>query len=328
MFKNLSLLAASILVTLLGAELALRALDAFAPFPYPPVPRWPELYEAHAEYGYALHPGDTMSYAYPRENPRTLTVRSNSDGFRQAREIGEGEEGVRILVTGDSFTFGQGVEEAERFTDRIDSLRPGFHVDNIGMTGWGPDMMLLALEAVVDRARPDVVVVALFFDDFRRVRARYSGLGFLIPRFSLEGDSLALHPYPRPGLLERLHLYEAGMRALRGRERILAGPSATEWEINVRILDRIRAAASKYGFETVLVYLPGHWTGRVNDGRRRWVREQAERLGFAYVDANDPIQSDSVATFIPGDGHYSPTGHEVLATALLPVIDSLAARIP
>lgn len=100
-----------------------------------------------------------MSFDYPPEAPRTLTIRSNSHGFRQVRELGEEDVPPHVLVTGDSFTFGQGVEESERLTDRVEALHPKLRVDNVGMTGWGPDMMLLALETVVPRTKPDVVVV-------------------------------------------------------------------------------------------------------------------------------------------------------------------------
>lgn len=323
MLKNLTLLGASLVICLLGVEIALQLLDVYPPPPYPPEPRWTEVYTSHPEYGYALHPTHTVSFDYPPEAPRSLTIRSNSQGFRQVRELGKEDVRPHVLVTGDSFTFGQGVEESERFTDRIETLRPELRVDNVGMTGWGLDMMLLALETVVPRTQPDIVVIAIFYDDFRRVRARYSGLGFSIPRFSVERGELVLEPYPRPTLLERLHLYQAYNRALRGPYRPMAGPTRTEWTINDLIVDRFGELGETFGFETVLLYLPSRRTGRVNENRREWVRESAERRDFTFLDLTEPIHRDTAAYFIPHDGHYTPAGHAVVAAALAPVLDSL-----
>jgi len=322
--KNLILACASVVASLAGVEIALRMVDLYAPMSYPPEARWTDVYTSHPAYGYALHPTNTVAFDFPHKTPRTLTIHSNSDGFRQRRELEEEDERIHILVTGDSYTFGQGVEESERFTDRVEALRPDLRVDNIAMTGWGLDMMVLALEAVVPRTRPDIVVVALFYDDFRRVRTRFAGVGFPIPRFILQGDELVLRPYPRPRLYERLHLYQAYNRALRGPDRPMAGPSKTEWRINDRLLDRVHELSQTYGFRTVLVYLPSRWTGRVDDNRRRWTRREAERQGFAVVDSIYEIQRDSVNAFIRYDGHYSPRGHEIVARAILPVLDSLS----
>ncbi len=326
MLRNLVTLVVSTTLTLAVVELALRAFGAF-PVAYPPTPRWPELYAAHPEYGYALYPSRVTRYRYPERAPRVLTVHSNADGFRQTREIADaGESRRRVFVTGDSFVFGEGVEEEERFTDLFAGSRPDLRVDNLGMTGWGPDLMLLAVEAMSRKARPDVVIVALYYDDFRRVRPRYAGAGYPIPRFRLAGDSLILVPYPEPKPWERLHLYQAGYRALRGGERPLSGPDREEWRINERILDRFRRQTAARGAELGLLYLPGRWSGRPNDRRRGWLRDYADRHGIAFADLTGPIQADSTTAFIPDNGHYAPAGHAIVAEALAALVDRMLPR--
>lgn len=325
MIRNAGLMILSVVIALFVAEGTLRLLDLYDPFPYPPVPRWTEQFGPHPAYGYALHPGQTTTFDYPPAAPRTTTIHANSDGFRQVRELDEVDDRTRLLVVGDSYVYGIGVEEDERFTDLVEAAIPRLRLDNLGIPGWGPDMMLLATEAVVARTQPDLVVVSLFFDDFRRVRRRYSGLGFSIPRFELDADTLVLRPYPKPRPWERTHLNEAASRALYGENRIRSAPSATEWTINERILDRFRALGDENGFETVLLYLPGRWSGGGNDRRRGWVRQYATRYAVPMLDLTETVHSDSAAAFLPDNGHYSRRGHALVASRLTAFLDSLTA---
>jgi hypothetical protein len=310
----------SFLVALLGAEGALRLAGVLAPPPYPPQTWRPELYTGHSEYGYALWPSRTTRYDYPPAHPRRLTVSSNSDGFRSARELDDDDPDdprTRVLILGDSYVFGEGVEESERFSDVLERLEPEWHVDNLGMTGWGPDLMLMALEAVVERASPDVVIFTLFFDDFRRVRPRYAGMGFPTPRFELREGRLARVPYPRPKPWERWHLYHGVLRALSGPNGPYSAPTAAEWELNERILDRFRELGREQGFSPVLLYLAGPWKGAAQDRRSSWVREYGEEHDVPWLDLSGPIQAageDSV--YLPENRHYGPAGHRIVAVEL------------
>lgn len=316
MKQNLLLFLVSLLVALLGAEVALQLTDTFAPPPYPPRPRMPELYTSHPDYGYALWPSRTTQYEYPPAQPRRITVNSNADGFRGKRELDGEDRRTRVLILGDSYAFGQGVEEAERFSDVLEQLEPGWRVDNLGMTGWGPDLMLLALEALVERTSPDVVVFTLFYDDFRRVRPRYAGMGYPNPRLELRDGRLVRVPFPKPKPWERSHLYHGVLRALWGPNRPFSGPTPAEWELNERILDRFRELASLHGFSPVLVYLTGPWTGAAQRRRSSWVREYGEAHGVPWLDLTEPIQSAGDSVYLPENRHYSPAGHRIVATEL------------
>ena len=317
MKQNLILFLVTSLVALGVAEGVLRLADKFAPPSYPPEPRLAELYASHPEYGYALWPSNTVQYEYPPAQPRTLTVHSNSDGFRDTRELSESDTRFRVMITGDSYVFGEGVEESERFSDVLERLEPEWRVDNVGMTGWGPDLMLMALEAVVEPASPDVVIFTLFTDDFRRVRERYAGMGFPTPRFELREEQLVRVPYPRPKLWERLHLFHGILTALSGPTGPYSGPTPSEWLLNERILDRFLELASGHGFTPVLVYLAGPWTGRAQEERSGWVRSYAETHGVLALDLTESIQSaDPDSVYLPENRHYGPAGHNIVAVEL------------
>jgi hypothetical protein len=166
--SRLLLVLASTALALWLGERALGALRPSWTLIYPPVCFRPDLFEAHPAYGYRLHPNRVLRHEYPAGSGRAVVLHANADGFRGAA-IGDAGARRRVTVLGDSMTFGEGVEEAERFTERLEAVEPAWRVENVGMIGYGPDLMLRAFEAVALAPPPAAVVAVLFTDDFRRV---------------------------------------------------------------------------------------------------------------------------------------------------------------
>jgi hypothetical protein len=84
---------------------------------------------------------------------------------------------TRLLVLGDSFAFGEGVDLADRFDTLVQDRVPNLAVVNLGVMGYGPDQQLI-------RARPwkqtlrrgDVLLVLTYGNDFYDLaRARHGG---------------------------------------------------------------------------------------------------------------------------------------------------------
>ncbi len=99
-----------------------------------------------------------------RHNPGP-TFRVNNVGFRD-RDVPPRSDKYRIAVVGDSFTWGQGVEERDRFSNLIErALGAGYEVFNFGRPG---DNMPEHLE-VLTRAlaiQPDFVLLQLYINDW------------------------------------------------------------------------------------------------------------------------------------------------------------------
>jgi lysophospholipase L1-like esterase len=91
-------------------------------------------------------------------------IRINSKGLRDQDYDYKKPEGInRIVVLGDSFTWGYGVEEYERFTEVLeDTLLENCQVINTGVCGYGNDQQLLFLKNEGVKYNPDLVVVAFF----------------------------------------------------------------------------------------------------------------------------------------------------------------------
>ncbi len=90
----------------------------------------------------------------------------NALGMRE-REIGQKQPGVtRIVVIGDSVTYGQGVRRQDRYTERLDAaLGPGFEVLNFGVPGANYQDHERTIDRAVASADPDVLILQWLFND-------------------------------------------------------------------------------------------------------------------------------------------------------------------
>jgi len=111
---------------------------------------------------------DNASYfarRWYRENP----TRVNSLGFREDEVPAKGPDTYRIAVIGDSFTFGQGISEEHRFSNRLEKRlnRHGdaFEVLNFGRPGAETHHHLRFLEETVLDQSPDFVLLQWFVND-------------------------------------------------------------------------------------------------------------------------------------------------------------------
>lgn len=317
------LVLASLAASLAVCEGALYFMHLYPTRPYPPVTARPTLYQRFDPHGYRLWPSRTTTYMYPLENPRQLTLVSNRDGFRSRREFNSIDGRPRVLVLGDSMVFGEGVEESERFTNLLEGLQPAWRVDNLGMPGYGPDLMLRALEQVGLGLNAQVIVLCIYTDDLRRVSPYYAGAGFPTPRFVLQGDELVTIPYPKPRLLERFRLGVAirGAFARLGRQADnVNGPLRL---LNQAILDRFLRHSKVHHFLPAIVFIPEKVVTPLSQTNEAWVRDYAMRTNTPYLDLTGAIQdAGAERIFIPRNTHLNPAGHEVVARALLTFIST------
>ena len=94
------------------------------------------------------------------------SIRVNALGFRE-REIGAKTSGrYRIAIVGDSFTWGQGIEERERFSNLLEaSLGPRYEVLNFGIPGNDLPAHVQVLGQAL-QVSPDFVLLQLYINDF------------------------------------------------------------------------------------------------------------------------------------------------------------------
>jgi hypothetical protein len=122
-----------------------------------------------------------------------FTYSNNSQGFRGSREYGLKQPGdFRLLLLGDSFTYGFGVNDDQTFARHLELyLRQNYlpaEVINAGCPGKGTDYELKVFQTVGAQLHPDLTVVCFFANDFQdNAKAAYYEIG---PDGSLRAKNL------------------------------------------------------------------------------------------------------------------------------------------
>ena len=286
-------------------------------------------------------------------------VRINSRGFRANEEytdqVPPGK--LRIICSGDSFTFGNGVDNDHTWCQFLGSIDNRIQPVNLGESGYGIDQMYLRYRQDGSMLEHDVHVFALITEDFRRMQATAPG-GYGKPVLKLRNGQLVAGNTPVPKPSRFLPWVASTLSTLRQLKFVAAlawlaervapvrdsgfsnGPTAEQRQILDKLLDDLQAIEKQKNSVLVLLYLP-YWTSDV-DSRgpgpawRTWVRGECGKRGIALIDLIDDFQKLPVPTrdglFIwPGSpqysvdvsGHYDDQGHEWVARELYARLTSI-----
>jgi len=218
---------------------------------------------------YAFDTYDSLRGWALMPNVRNMTVfgdrilNTNSKGLRGNLEFSylrhPGEK--RIVVLGDSYTFGDEVSDDETFTYKLSRLLPDTEVLNLGVHGYGHDQMLLYLKQEGIKYQPDVVLIGfVWFDMYRNLR---SFISFAKPQYVLRGSDLQLKnvPVPNPQTVLDREVYRSkaldlGVMLL-SRLRAKLGLDRKRAEtITIALFDELVKVTRSIGAVPVFVYFP------------------------------------------------------------------------
>ena len=318
--------AAAAIVSLLIAEWSVRlALPDYDP-------RGQIAYRFHSVAGTYLGVPGSSARQIKNSGDYNVAVRFNEHGFRDRRDVATGTVGD-IYVTGDSFTFGWGVEEDKRFSSVLETLT-GRRVFNVSASsdieGYA---RALAYAQKLGATVRDVVVAVNMIDDVRdyseaaeakkpalapeanetpltllSIKAlllRESALYFLITTTvgSVEWVRAAL---VKVGLIETIKSISGG----------LPGDPAIRSTV-----DRLAALAREYRLSVMIIPSRGLWVGADRDSVSR-IHERfkaaLERRGLTVVDLRPRMEAGGkpMGYHFRNDGHWIPKGHALAAEAL------------
>lgn len=125
-----------------------------------------------------------------------IEYRINSKGLRDEETSYEKpEDTFRIVVIGDSFTFGFGVPIKQHYSVLLEGYFENVEVINMGVDGFGVDQALLYLQLEGFKYEPDLVLAYVpGFYEHRHMHA--TRFGKSKPRFLLVDDELVLTNSP------------------------------------------------------------------------------------------------------------------------------------
>ena len=265
-----------------------------------------------------------------------IALSTNSAGLRGAREIDDFEpEQRRLLVLGDSFTFGDEVADDQVWPSRLEQALPNTRVVNFGVHGYGHDQMLILLRELGAKARPEIVVLGFVYPDIHRNLLGFRD--FAKPRFEFRDGQLELlnMPLPTPEEVSRSALFRPAVLDVASVARGLLDARSGALDERAReltrhLLDALLAEIGRLGAQPVFVYLPVE--GEIEDtspaptSRERFLLDfcverdvacASLRLGFARAHA----AGAELATV----GHWGPRGHRIAADGIAAFVSTLPA---
>jgi lysophospholipase L1-like esterase len=291
--------------TLVGAILALELGIKLYFFGLQPSPKELLVASENSTLVYELAPGVEATYSYlnPHQRGWEYRVRVGEDGFRSVPALPD-PGAARIVVLGDSYAFGYGVDDDETFAQRLaELLRGRAEVRNWGVPGYNLAQQVELLRVRGPEAAPDIVVVALHPNDFEPT----------------------VFDHPRQVTWVRAsHVYAVVKHLLYVNEDVEASLERTRLE---RIDQGLAAFATllelreRLGF-TLVLFKVSCWRG-VDDGEVAQLFFDARRRAVQVVDLDAAFCAAFGEFTIPDDGHPTAEGHERLALRLLPTIEKL-----
>jgi len=273
----------------------------------------------HRVYGWRMVPGVARSGPmWGAERPAA----TNARGWRDRDHADAPEPGVlRIAVLGDSFTFGVGVDDGERYTDRLEEQHAGVEVLNFGVNGYGTDQQLCVLREEALARGPGVVVCQTYLgNDLEDIQHSFRHR-WPKPHFTLEGGDLVEHP-PRVSariwLRSTLYLGEAACVLL---ERIGRRPGDVVEDVGdpeslyVALVVEMRRMAEAAGADLVVLLVPEHRPDPEQHGR---IASALAREGIHCIDLRPTFEGHDGAELFnpPPVAHWNAAGHRLVAEAL------------
>jgi hypothetical protein len=251
------LISLAVIIALIVSEAVIRILHPEL------VGRWSErgnFYTYDSLLGWKGKPNATGVFV---QKDFKVQVRHNDKGFRgENYSYQRVPNKRRILVIGDSYVWGYGVEEQEIFTTLLENALKQTEVINLGCTGYGNDQELLLLKQEGVKYNPDLVIVVVtlpsdFFNNTHSVQ--YSCPK---PYFLSDHDSLALKnvPVPKRNPLQCAGNFLTQKSALYVYLKFLTPKSikinSQEVQITFDLLKEMRSVCRLNGIESLVIIAP------------------------------------------------------------------------
>jgi hypothetical protein len=282
--------------------------------------------------GWVVKPNVTNMPAFEGE-----LLNTNSRGIRGKVEYSYDKpaDKVRILVLGDSFTFGEEVGDNEHYVYYLQQMLPEAEVINFGVHGYGHDQMLIYLQEEGVKYKPDIVMLGFIDDDMYRNMMAFRD--YAKPKFKLAGGKLELaySPVVAPEEVLEQEIYRSRFFDVLYMlyEKIMwkSGVNAAKMEeLTAAILDEIAKTSRDIGATPVFVYLPDEIDERTRPGEE-YLLNYCKQRELACVSVVPNFKTYAAAT---GDtnirlvgGHWKPEIHELAAQGIADyLLDGLLRR--
>lgn len=270
--------------------------------------------------GWAHRPGQTTTFVH---QDFSAEVNINSVGLRDREYTAERSDKKRMLVLGDSFGWGFGVETDEVFSEVLERRYPDWEIINASVSGYSTDQEYLYLRERGMRYAPDVVVV-LFYQNDLVGNARDEIYWHNKPYFRLDNYTLTQFniPVPPATLGQRLDRFFYGKTYLLAKlyrmvELVRQGgtlKSEASWSVNTdltfRLLKAMNRLSRQHDAKLVVVSIP------MGKGLRSHLKAFCLRNNIRYLSLDEAFESAQTPYTFAHNEHWNSTGHVIAADAV------------
>jgi hypothetical protein len=266
----------------------------------------------------------------------SYTIKTNSQGLRSDEVNLEKDPSVyRILILGDSFAFGEGVEVKDRFDRPLKDLQlPGKVVEvvNAGVMGYGTDQELLYFTQKGLNLRPDLVILMSYENDLEDIMTDFNNTRYK-PRYIIKDNDLTLTGIPVP-IRSQIRdysyiftfFYIKYLMKFSNPAKVNMDEAAIAF---LRLRDELYHVCQKNNITFVHVVFSGF--NSLQTRNLRWksaIINAADQETIPLIDL-DPVffdQPDVRALFIEGNIHWNAQGSLIVGRVLLDKLGALVRK--
>ena len=333
-FRRSVLVICAVLMALVSLEFAVRASTWGYLFAYPNFVLTSRTVLAERDGSRYVH--DPELGHVPRAGHAAAGITIEADGLRRTGEqVVELPRLGSILAVGDSFTFGDEVNDGQTWPAQLQQLT-GRRVLNAGVSGYGFDQIVLRAEQLAARYRPSAIVVSFIADDIRRTEMSRLWSADK-PYFVVADGKLALRGVPVPPradpastlsfwqwTLGYSHLFDFILRRLDllhdwyGDHKRVAAPGTGE-HLSCLLTARLGELQKQSGAKVIVIaeYDPVVWDDPVFAAtQRRMTRgllDCAAQAGLTTIDSFDALAATGAPRKLYITWHMNEPGNRLIA---------------
>lgn len=236
------------------------------------------------------------------------------------RQVRSAATGPATVFFGDSYTFGEGVNDADTMPQRYADLVPGQRVLNLAITGYSPQQFLREVEIGLrdDVIGPKPTAFLFLTSSFHAMRTacketwvtRAPRYEFVDGRPAYQGRCYQGARLAGREFLENTALYRLAIRPYSMRLR------RTDVDLYISILAQaVRISKERYGVPTLVPYVraaPDYLAGTGYDEDAVIAAMRAQGIWVVDMSLPDDREKGKVYS-IPGDGHPTPAANVIRA---------------
>ena len=263
-------------------------------------------------------------------------IKINNQGFREDSDtdITPQANRTRVVCSGDSFTFGQGVANDQTWCSQLNNFIPNLDTINLGQSGYGVDQSFLWYRHNEPSLISKIHIFAFIGGDFDRM-AVTSKWNTGKPILKLVNGQIDVQNTPVPNFkhwldrklitmdLSVIKLARKIMAKFQNSKKSSVESTAHEEAKNVARKIFAELVTASNNKKTIFVYLPTR-SDMVNESAwRKWVTSLMSEANYDFIDLTPAIRklpaSEAHKIFIPygkDDGHYTEFGNKWVAQLL------------